>query len=188
MRSSYGSSQKPEEVDRLDLEPCLFPDLAPQRVERGSPSEETAGQVPDPAPDRSRAGRAAHARARRADGLGGRHRVGVADEPARPALDATFHLLDSLAAAGTELPAVEGPRGDHALSALAVRGAEPARCRRNASRAVANRALATLSGRDAGATRAADDARVRLRPVRRQLSPKARRATASTSCSTGCSP
>jgi hypothetical protein len=83
-----------------------------------------------------------------ADRLGARNGVGVADEAARTALGAAFDLLDSLAAEGAELPAVErAHEEDHARSATrGLRGVSPRAAGATQHELSRIGLLATLSG------------------------------------------
>jgi hypothetical protein len=111
-----------EKIDRLDLERCLFPDFAPQRVERMLVLlQEAAGQVPEPFAGIE--GPATEQNATvlvEAHGLRARDRVRVGDIAAGSALHAVGELLDSLAADGAETPTVECAHGPDSMSPRAA--------------------------------------------------------------------
>jgi hypothetical protein len=111
-----------EELLRLDLEPRLFPDLASQRVERKLVLvEKPARQIPETGSGIVRAAAEQNAASCvETDSLGAGDGIRVPDVPAGAALGAVLDLLDSLAADGTEAPAVQSTHEDHLMSPRAV--------------------------------------------------------------------
>jgi hypothetical protein len=112
----------PEELDRVDLERRLFADLPAQRVERELVLvQEPAGQVPEAGARILRApAEQDTSRWVEAHGFDAGHRVGVADVAARGALHAVTCVVDSLAADGTEAPAVQSTHADDSMSPRAA--------------------------------------------------------------------
>jgi hypothetical protein len=115
-----------EEPCGLDLERGLLADLSTQRIERVLVFvEKAAREVPEAGPGILRPPTEQHAPAFvEADRLRAGDGVRVGDEPARGALRAVCGPLDSLAADGTEPPAVEDTHAEHLK---AVARAKPAR-------------------------------------------------------------
>ena len=111
-----------EESERLDLEAGLLADLTAQRVERELVLvQEAAGQIPLARAGSERAAAQQHAAARvEAHGLDARNRVRVGDIAARAAFRAVVELVDSLAADGTEPPAVERTHSENDMSPRAA--------------------------------------------------------------------
>jgi hypothetical protein len=111
-----------EEVERFDLEARLLPELAAKRVDWVLVLvEEAAREIPpastgiDGAPSQQDASALVEA-----DGLRCGRRVRIADVTARAAFDAVFDLRDSLAADGTEPPAVERAHAQDHMSPRAA--------------------------------------------------------------------
>jgi hypothetical protein len=117
-----GLEPEAEELGLLELEPGFLSHFPTQRVQRQLVLvEKAAGQIPKPCAGIDRPPSEQHPPVGiEAHGFCGRHRVRIADEPARTAADATGAVLDSLAADGTELPAVEGTHGANDMSPRAV--------------------------------------------------------------------
>jgi hypothetical protein len=111
-----------EEPCGLDLERGLLADLSTQRIERVLVFvEKAAREVPEAGPGILRPPTEQHAPAFvEADRLRAGDGVRVGDEPARGALRAVCGPLDSLAADGTEPPAVEDTHAEHLMSPRAA--------------------------------------------------------------------
>ena len=117
-----GLEPEPEEVDRLDLEGSLLPDLPAERAERVLVFvQKSAGQVPQTLARIERATPEQHSAACvEADRLGAGNGVRITDVPAGTALGAALDLLDSLAADGAEAPVVESSHARDTMSPRAV--------------------------------------------------------------------
>jgi len=104
-----------EKFLRLDLEPGLLADLAPQRIERMLVLvQEASRQIPEALTGIERAAPEQHAAPIvETDRLRTGNGIRVADVAARAALGPVFDLLDSLAADGTEAPTVQSTHGRH---------------------------------------------------------------------------
>jgi hypothetical protein len=114
-----GLEPEAEEIDRLDLESCLFTNLPPQAVERMLVlMEKPAGQIPETFPGIERAKPQEHATLLvKADRFCAGSRVRITDVATGRALGTVLDLVDSLAADRTEAPGVERTHGrDHARS------------------------------------------------------------------------
>jgi len=111
-----------QEVDRLDLERRLLAQLAAERVQWVLVFvEEPSGQVPPAGTGIECTSAEQNAAALvEAHRLGTGDRVRIADEAARAAFGAVLILLDSLAADGTETPAVEGTHAEDNMSPRAA--------------------------------------------------------------------
>jgi hypothetical protein len=111
-----------EEPCGLDLERGLLADLATQGVERVLVLvEKAAREIPEPGPGILRPPAEQHAPAFvETDGLRARHGVRIGDETARGALRALCRPVDSLAADGTEPPAVESTHVEDLMSPRAA--------------------------------------------------------------------
>jgi hypothetical protein len=123
-----GLEPEAEEIDRLDLESCLFTNLPTQAVERMLVLvEKPAGQIPEAFPGIEGATPQEHATLLvEADRLCAGNGVRVTDVAAGPALGTVLDLVDSLAADRTEAPGVERTHGrDHARSSGEARRVSP---------------------------------------------------------------
>ena len=111
-----------EELDGLDLESRFLPHFPQERVDRRFPLvHEAAREIPEVLPRIESAASEQHAPVFVEDDcLRAGHRVGVRNVSARTAFGALVGLLDSLAADGTETPAVESTHGAHNMSPRAV--------------------------------------------------------------------
>jgi hypothetical protein len=113
---------KAEKLDRLDVEPRFLPHFPQERVDwRFLLVEKAAREIPEVLARIEGAPPEQHATAFVEDDcLRAGHGVGVCDIPARTAFGALVGLLDSLAADGTEPPAVESTHGAHNMSPRAA--------------------------------------------------------------------
>jgi Cyclic nucleotide-binding domain len=111
-----------EEPGGLDLERGLLADLATQRVERVLVLvEKAAREIPEAGPGILCSPTEQHAPALvEADRLRARYGVRIGDEPASGALRAVCRPVDSLAADGTEPPAVESAHAEDHMSPRAA--------------------------------------------------------------------
>jgi hypothetical protein len=111
-----------EKPGRLDLERGLLADLAPQRIERMLVLvEKAARKIPETGPGILPPPAEQHAPVLvETDRLRAGHRVRVGDETARGTLRAIRGPVDSLAADGTERPAVENTHVEDLMSPRAA--------------------------------------------------------------------
>ena len=118
-----------EKFLRLDLEPGLLADLAPQRVEwMLILVQEASRQIPEALTGIERAAPEQHtAPIVETDRLCTGNGIRVADVAARAALGAVFDLLDSLAADGTEAPTVQSTHGRDIKTVARAKPARPLR-------------------------------------------------------------
>ncbi len=120
--SVVGLEPEPEELEWLDLEARLLPNLPTERIERVLVLvQEPARQIPEAGAGIERAPPEQDSPTPvEADALRPRHGVAVTDEATGTALGAVLDLLDSLAADGTEAPAVESTHGENHMSPRAA--------------------------------------------------------------------
>ena len=118
-----------EKFLRLDLEPGLLADLAPQRVEwMLILVQEASRQIPEALTGIERAAPEQHtAPIVETDRLCTGNGIRVADVAARAALGPVFDLLDSLAADGTEAPTVQSTHGTDIKTVARAKPARPLR-------------------------------------------------------------
>jgi CRP-like cAMP-binding protein len=113
---------EPEELERVELERGLLPDLTAQSVNGMLVLvQETAGQIPPADAWIDRAPTQQHATLRvEAHRLSGRYGVRVGDEATGAAENTVLDALDSLGTDGTESPAVERAHGQDHMSPRAA--------------------------------------------------------------------
>ena len=138
-----------EEVDRPDVEAGLFAHFTAKPVEGQLVlTQKTSGQVPQALARLEGPPAEQHATVvADADGFHARHGVGVRDVAARRAIRALVDRVDSLAADGTETPAVESTHGRDDMSPRAVGATQHELSRIGLLATLPGETLARLAGR-----------------------------------------